>query len=65
MLARVEQRLAPFGPRPHWGKLFTTGPAEVAASYPRMGDFRGLLRHYDPAGKFRNDLLDRHILAGG
>jgi xylitol oxidase len=65
VLARVEQRLAPFAPRPHWGKLFTTSPAEVAARYPRMDDFRGLLRHYDPAGKFGNDLLNRHILAEG
>jgi xylitol oxidase len=65
VLARLEERLAPFGPRPHWGKLFTTSPAEVAASYPRMDDFRGLMRHYDPAGKFRNDLLDRYILAAG
>jgi xylitol oxidase len=65
VLARLEERLAPFGPRPHWGKLFSTSPAEVTASYPRMDDFRGLMRHYDPAGKFRNDLLDRYILAAG
>jgi xylitol oxidase len=65
VLARVEDRLAPFGPRPHWGKLFTAGPATVAAQYPRMDDFRGLMRHYDPAGKFRNDLLDRYVLAAG
>jgi alditol oxidase len=65
VLARVEERLAPFGPRPHWGKLFTASPAGVAAQYPRMGDFRGLARHYDPAGKFRNDLLNRYILGEG
>ena len=65
VLARVEARLTPFAPRPHWGKLFTAGPVEVAARYPRMDGFRDLMRHYDPAGKFGNDLLDRYILAPG
>jgi alditol oxidase len=44
----VEERLAPLGARPHWGKLFHTQP-EVE----RLPDFRGLLRDYDPGGKFR------------
>ncbi len=65
VLARIERRLAPFGPRPHWGKLFTTSPAAVAAQYPRMADFQRLIQDYDPAGKFRNDLLDRYLLAAG
>ena len=28
----IERQLAPFGPRPHWGKIFTTPAAELAAT---------------------------------
>ncbi|SBT45664.1 FAD-binding protein [Micromonospora auratinigra] len=56
VLAEVEERLAPFAPRPHWGKLFTADPT---ASYPRYDDFLALLGEFDPAGKFRTDELDR------
>ena len=50
----VERQLAPFGPRPHWGKVFTAPASELAARYDRLPDFLDLARHYDPAGKFRN-----------
>ncbi len=50
----VERQLAPFGPRPHWGKVFTAPAAELAARYDRLPDFLDLAQHYDPAGKFRN-----------
>ncbi|WP_433516844.1 FAD-binding protein [Nonomuraea sp. CA-143628] len=46
----VEERLAPFDPRPHWGKLFTRWP-----SCPER--FRDLVGRYDPGGKFRNDFV--------
>ncbi len=55
-LAAVEEALAPFDPRPHWGKLFTS-----AGRYERLPDFRALMRRYDPAGKFRNDFLDTYV----
>ena len=38
MLPQIEAALAPFGPRPHWGKLFTLPPHE--ALYPRLSDFK-------------------------
>jgi alditol oxidase len=57
----VEERLAPLQARPHWGKLFTMSPGAVRGLYQRMDDFRQLMRGYDPAGKFRNDLLDRYF----
>jgi xylitol oxidase len=63
-LAAVERQLAPLEPRPHWGKLFTTEPEQVAARYPRMPDFRQLRRHLDPGGKFRNDFTDAYLHAG-
>ncbi len=57
----IERQLAPFGPRPHWGKVFTTPTAELYASYDRLPDFLDLARHYDPAGKFRNTYTARYL----
>ena len=54
VVSLVERQLAPFGPRPHWGKIFTTPAAELAGRYDRLPDFLDLAGHYDPAGKFRN-----------
>lgn len=59
VLDLVEEQLAPFSPRPHWGKLFTTSPDAVAHAYERYADFAALMLRYDPDGKFRNELLDR------
>jgi xylitol oxidase len=61
VLAQLEQRLMPLGARPHWGKVFGSGPEIVSERYPRLDDFRRLMHRYDPAGKFRNDLLDRYL----
>jgi xylitol oxidase len=58
LLPELEAALAPFGARPHWGKLFATAPA-----YPRAGDFRALMARLDPRGAFRNAFVDR-VLAG-
>jgi xylitol oxidase len=58
VLAAIEERLAPFGARPHWGKLFVMEPASL---YPRLPDFGKLLTRYDPAGKFRNDFINRNV----
>ncbi len=65
VLAALEERLAPLAARPHWGKLFHTPPAAVTALYERSADFRALLRHHDPAGKFRNHFIDRYFPADG
>ncbi|MGW5735989.1 MULTISPECIES: FAD-binding protein [Streptomyces] len=54
VIALVEGRLARFGPRPHWGKVFGTDPAELGARYPRAADFAALARRLDPQGTFRN-----------
>ncbi len=58
VLPLIEAQLAPFEMRPHWGKLFTMPSAQVQARYPRLQDFRSLLRAYDPDGKFRNAFLE-------
>ena len=61
LLPVIEKELAPFDARPHWGKLFTTSPAELRRIYKKMPDFIELSRRYDPQGKFRNDFLDKNI----
>lgn len=61
MLPRVETALAPFAPRPHWGKVFTLSADVLAARYERMQDFRALAQRLDPRGAFRNAYLDRHV----
>ncbi|WUH96027.1 FAD-binding protein [Streptomyces sp. NBC_00433] len=63
VLAAIEGALAPYEPRPHWGKVFTTAPAEVRARYPRMADFRSLAAATDPAHTFSNAFLDRMLHA--
>jgi alditol oxidase len=61
LLRMVEDRLAPFQARPHWGKMFTMPPSRLAELYPKMQEFRMLLESFDPQGKFRNAFLDRFI----
>lgn len=61
LLPKLEEQLAEFEPRPHWGKVFAMGAPELRASYPRFDDFRALVERYDPDGKFRNPYLDRTI----
>ena len=65
LLPDIEAALRPFAARPHWGKLFTTGADELTGLYPRMPDFRDLVRRFDPRGAFRNDFLDRTVAAFG
>ena len=61
LLPLIERELAPFRPRPHWGKLFTLSPIELHRSYEKMPDFIKLCREYDPQGKFRNSFLNTNI----
>jgi xylitol oxidase len=61
VVAALEQQLAPYAARPHWGKVFSTSPAAVAALYERLGDFAALTARFDPTGKFRNEFVDRYI----
>jgi alditol oxidase len=58
VLAEVERALLPLGARPHWGKLYLSGPEAAVAAYPRAGEFRRLLERRDQGGKFRNAFVD-------
>ena len=64
LLPQIEEQLAPFDARPHWGKLFTMRPERLQSLYQRLPDFQESLRHYDPAGKFRNSFLDTYVFGG-
>jgi alditol oxidase len=61
VVSALEAALAPFGARPHWGKVFSTAPETIKELYPRYDDFVALLSRYDPAGKFRNEFMDRYF----
>ena len=63
LLPLIEERLAPFAARPHWGKLFTMSPAQFQPYYPRLEDFRALANSLDPQGKFRNEFVERNLFA--
>lgn len=60
-LPTLEKALAPFNPRPHWGKMFMMPPTDVQACYPQMANFQTLLGEFDPKGKFLNDYLAKYI----
>lgn len=61
VLPEIEAALRPYGPRPHWGKLFATPPDEVRVGYERLPDFVELAQRHDPNGKFRNAFVDRYL----
>ena len=60
VLPRIEAALAPFGPRPHWGKVFLASPNDVEAVYPKLPAFRQLRERLDRDGTFRNDFVARY-----
>jgi xylitol oxidase len=61
VLGLIEAALAPFEPRPHWGKPFTTRPELIESVYPRLPDFRALAWSLDTTGKFRNEFVARYV----
>ena len=63
-LVEVERALAPFEPRPHWGKLFLAQADQIGPLYRRLDEFAALLDRLDPRGAFRNDWLTSRVLGG-
>jgi alditol oxidase len=61
LLPLIEKELAPFDPRPHWGKVFTMNPQQLHSSYRKMPEFVQFCERYDPKGKFRNAFLNRNV----
>jgi alditol oxidase len=64
LLPEVERALAPFDPRPHWGKVHGVSATALNEQYSRLPDFRMLADGFDPSHKFRNEALDRYVFAG-
>ena len=64
VIVRLEAALAPFGARPHWGKVFEAEAAEIAPLYERLPDFVRLMERLDPRGAFRNSWLEARLLGG-
>jgi alditol oxidase len=63
ILPQIERALAPYNPRPHWGKLFTVPPKELRSKYARIHDFIQLSQKYDPKGTLRNAFLETNIFS--
>lgn len=61
IVLQIEAKLAPFQPRPHWGKVFTLKAAQLAPVYPRWNDFKEFARQFDPKGKFRNAYMNDEV----
>ncbi len=57
LLPRIEDALAPFDARPHWGKMFVGLPDRIGALYPKLPAFRELRTRLDPHGTFANDFV--------
>jgi FAD-linked oxidoreductase len=55
----VERVMVAHGGRPHWGKLHTRSAEDLAAAYPRLGEFLTLRDRLDPDRVFTNRYLER------
>ncbi|GAA2056803.1 alditol oxidase [Catenulispora yoronensis] len=65
VLAAVEDALLPLGARPHWGKVFSGGPAAALRTYEKADEFGRLLGRFDPRGKFRNRFVEELFTSPG
>ncbi len=61
VVAQVENALAPFGARPHWGKVFHMKADTIASLYERHSDFVHLAKRLDPRGAFHNEWLRERV----
>ena len=61
LLPLMEEQLAPFSPRPHWGKLFAIEPSVLQQRIERLADFRELVKQHDPKRKFQNEFLEKSL----
>jgi xylitol oxidase len=62
MVIQIEDALALFETRPHWGKVFHADAAAIAPLYKRHSDFVHLQEQLDPRGAFRNAWLKARVL---
>lgn len=55
----VEEIMASYGGRPHWGKRHSLGSAQLKPLYPEFDAFRKVREKLDPGGTFGNSYTDR------
>ena len=58
VLPLIQDGLAQFDVRPHWGKVFTIDPKRMQTLYPNLDRFKQVVARYDPNGKFVNKFLE-------
>jgi alditol oxidase len=61
VLPLIEGALAPFKPRPHWGKIFTLNPSVLQSRVEKLDEFKLLTNKHDPEGKFKNEFIDTNL----
>ena len=61
LLPKIEEKLRPFNPKPHWGKLFLFESKYLQSQYRRLDDFKKLVSEHDPDGKFRNEFIEKNL----
>ncbi|MFE1646871.1 D-arabinono-1,4-lactone oxidase [Microbacterium sp. P01] len=59
VIPQIEEALAPFGARPHWGKYHSFDAVRMAQVHPRLADARAVFERLDPEGRFTNAHLQR------
>lgn len=59
LLPDLEERLAPFDGRPHWGKMSSLGRDAIDGLYPRLQAFRDLVAATDPDRTFASAFGER------
>jgi L-gulonolactone oxidase len=60
----IEEVLASFDGRPHWGKVHTMTAETLRPLYSDWDRFQAVRARLDPDGRFRNAYLDRVLGAG-
>ncbi|MEE1617712.1 D-arabinono-1,4-lactone oxidase [Brachybacterium sp. J153] len=61
LLPEIEAALAPFAPRPHWGKVFALAPETVREQYPDLARFQALRDRLDPQRVFACPFVNRML----
>ena len=64
VLPLIEAALAPFEPRPHWGKLFTMAPDAVRSGLRAPPGIRGARGAPRPGGQVPERFLERYVVGG-
>jgi xylitol oxidase len=57
----VEEALAPFGARPHWGKVWGLPARTLRGLHPDLPRANALAREFDPQGVFRNRFVEEYL----